>query len=257
MKNRLLNVLFATLAALFWLVPAQAQDEESDGAADLVLITPKAGQGQALEDAIREYHLWVADKEGHFRYDWYAIDTGPDTGKYIARSGNHNWADFDAEYDWQDEAGEKFAELVAPHVESIHRKITEDMEEFSHWPESFEGYDHFQVETWYIKTGQYGKWRQGVETIHNALIEGGYPDYYGFQAVVSGGKGGEIHLVQPMKGYSGFAENNPSFFSIVSEALGGPEAFGEFMADFGSTYYDGHSMLVRYLPDASDYGDDE
>lgn len=257
MHKRYPIMLFAALVTLIWLMPIHAQDEENDGAADMVLITPKAGSGSALEDAIREYHLWVADKEGHFRYDWYAIESGPDTGKYIARSGEHNWADFDAEYDWQEEAAAKFEEWVAPHVDSIHRKVTVDMDEFAHWPENWDGYDHFQVSTWYIKNGQYGKWRQGVETIHNALLEGGYPDYYGFVSVESGGKGNEVHVVQPMKGYAGFAEKDPSFVSIMTDSLGGPQAFAEFMADWGSTFHSGHSMLVRYLPDASDYGDEE
>ena len=53
--------------------------------------------------------------------------TGPNTGKFIARTGNHSWADFDAEHDWQDQAGEKFEELVAPHIEKMNVEYTEEM----------------------------------------------------------------------------------------------------------------------------------
>ncbi len=257
MHKRFMIALICTLASFAWILPLQAQEEESDGAADMVLITPKDGQGAALEAAIRDYHLWVADKEGHFEYSWYAIESGPNTGKYIARSGDHNWEDFDAEFEWQDEAAEKFAADVMPLIAHVQRKVTVEIRELANWPESFAGYTHYQVEYWHIENGQYGKWRQGTEQIHSMLAEGGYTGHYGFFSTVSGGKGNEVALVQPMKGYADFAESDPSFFKIVSEALGGPEAFAEFMADWGSTFHIGHSMLVRYLPEASDYGNDE
>jgi hypothetical protein len=221
------------------------------------MITPKPGQGAALESAIRDYHHWVADKPGSFRYTWYAIETGSNTGNYIARSGDHNWVDFDAEHDWDEEAGAKFAADVAPLVEKVERRLTVEMSEFANWPEDWSGYTVFQVENWYVKNGQYGKFRQGLETIHKALTEGGFGQHYGFQSTTSGGKGNEIALVLAHKGYAGMADQDPSFFDLVSQALGGPEAFGEFMADWGSTYHSGENFVVRLLPEASSYGDEE
>jgi hypothetical protein len=257
MRNKFVSWLVLLLATLFWLLPAQAQEEENDGAAELILITPKPGQGAALEAAIAGYHHWIADKPGAFRYSWFQIETGPDTGKYVARTGSHNWADFDAEVDWEDEASEKFAADVAPLVDGIERWYTEPMSDFSYWPESMEGYTLFQVENWYIKQGQYGNFRAGLEKIHKALTEANYGQYYAFNSTVSGGKGNAISIVLPMKGYADFADENPSFYNIVSDALGGPEAFQALMSDFGETYYIGESMLVRWLPEASDYGDDD
>lgn len=249
--------LAVMITAICFALPVQAQDEDGGTAADLVLITPNPGEGAALEAAIREYHLWVADKPGAFRYNWYAIETGPNTGKYAARSGNHNWSDFDQEYDWEEEAGAKFEELVAPHIHSLERTLTEEMEEFAYWPEDWTGYTHFQLENWYVKGGHYGAFREGLTTIHAALSEAGYSGHFGFHSVVSGGKGNQVTLVLPMKGHAGFGEKDPSFTSIVSEALGGMEAFGEFMGNWSSTYKVGESWLVRRLPEASDYGDSE
>lgn len=257
MNKRITTLLTVLFIALCWIVPLQAQDAENDGAADVVMITPNPGAGPALEAAIREYHLWMGDKPGAFRYTWFSVETGPNTGKYIARSGDHNWADFDATYDWEDEANEKFVAGVLPHVASIERSLTEEMKEFANWPDDFSGYTLFSVTTWYIKGGQYGNFRSGLDTIHQALVDGGYPNHYGFHAAVSGGHGNQIALVSPMKGYAGFAETDPTFFAVVSDALGGPEAFAEFMSDFGSTFKEGDSMLLRYLPEASDYGDSE
>ena len=252
------TLVFAVLfTALCFVLPLHAQDEDAGTAAVVIYIEANPGEGGALEDAIREYHYWIADKPGAFRYTWYAVDTGPHTGKYIARSGNHNWSDFDVVNDWQDEADAKFAELVAPHVKSVERHLTEEMTDFAYWPESFEDYSMFQVTNWYIKGGHYGKFQAGLRKIHAALTEGGFPSHYGFHETVSGGHGNEVALVLPMKGHADFGENDPSFTQIMSEALGGEEEFGAFMADWSSTYKVGGSMLVRYLPDASDYGDSE
>ncbi len=257
MNTRISAWLVTLLIAFFWMVPLQAQDDENDAAAYTVYITPNPGEGPALEAAIREYHLWIADKPGSFRYTWYSIETGPHTGMYAAWSGNHNWEDFDAEYDWQDEADEKFMASVAPHIKHFHRDVTVEMKEFGHWPDDWSGYDMFQLENWYVEPGHYNAFREGLATIHAALSEGGYGQHYGFHSMVSGGKGNQITLVLPMKGYVDFGENDPSFMDLVAEALGGEEAFREFMSNWGATYRTGESWLVRRLPEASDYGDDE
>ena len=83
--KKVLTVL--VLLALITCMPyAVAQDEEkNDGLAQVVLITAKDGHEKALEEAITNYHHYMADKKGAWRYNWYSITTGPDTGKYIAR----------------------------------------------------------------------------------------------------------------------------------------------------------------------------
>jgi len=254
MKNRLILGLLGLLTALLWLMPAQAQETETEGVATVVLITAKDGHDEALIKGITDYHHWVANFDGHMKYTWYEILTGPDTGKYIARSGNHNWADFDAEYEWQEEAGEVFERNVAPHIASAERTMTEEMDEFSHWPESFEGYTHFQVEDWYIRNGQYGKFRRGLKKVVDTLKAGNFPNYWGFFSVESGGHGNQISLVTANRGWSDFTDTEPSFFDLMSEALGGPEEFDTFMSDWGSTFKSGSSRMVRLMPEASDYG---
>ena len=252
MKNRIKLVMLSALLGIFWLMPAQAQD--NDGIATVVTITPKAGHEKALVKAITDYHHWVAKHEGHFEYTWYEILTGPDSGKYIARSGGHNWSDFDAEFDWQKEAGENFEANVAPHIENATNIMTQEMDEFSNWPESFEGYTHFQVEDWYVKNGQYGKFRRGLKKISETLKAGKFPGYWGFISVVSGGHGQQVTLVTAHKGWTDMADKDPSFFDVMSEALGGAEPFDAFMSDWGATFKSGRSQMVSLMPEASDYG---
>ncbi len=253
MLNTIKLIGLTLVVSLFLIVPAQAEDEENDSIAQLILITPTAGHQQDLIEAITEYHHWVAGKEGHFEYSWYEILTGPDTGKYIARSGEHNWSDFDAEYDWQEEAGQMFQANVAPHIDNIQTSMNKYMDEFSHWPEDFEGYTHFSVENWYVKGGQYGNFRRGLKKITDALKAASYGSYFSFVSVESGGRGNQINLVSPKKGWSGMQGPDPSFLDIMTEALGGKEEFNNFMIEWGSTFKVGQNQMVRYLPGASEY----
>jgi hypothetical protein len=252
-KTKLL--VLTVLLSLFTMVPVQAAEEENDGIAQVILITPKAGQEKALIKAITEYHHWVAGKQGHWTFNWYEILTGPDTGKYIARSGGHNWSDFDAEYDWQEEAGEKFQANVAPLIENAQRTITRNMDEFGHWPEDFTGYTHIQIQQWYVKSGRLGQFRKGLKKIVDTLKAANYPNYFGIVTVVSGGRGGEIILASLNKGWSDMADEDPSFFDIMSKELGGEEEFGKFMSAWGETFKSGRNHMVKYMPGASDYGD--
>jgi hypothetical protein len=190
------------------------------------------------------------------RYNWYRVLTGPDTGLYYAWSGGHDWKDFDAEYDWQSDASEMMQDKVMPHVADMDRMMVTTMNDWSNWPENWEGYTHFHLTDWYIKNGQYGKFRKGLMRIVKALKEGGYSQHWGFHAMESGTYGGHVVLVSPTRGWAGMSDPETTFYDIVSKELGGEEAFEAFMADWGSTYKNGATMTVKYMPDASDYGDD-
>jgi hypothetical protein len=255
--NKKLNLLLCCLAiTVLGMLPAQAQEADNEGIAREVHITPKEGHDEALIKAITEYHLWVAKFEGHHEYQWYKILTGPDTGNYIARTPNHNWADFDAEHEWQKEAGEVFDNNVAPHIQNMEIRMTKEMREFNHWPESFDGYTHFQVENWYIHNGQNGKFRRGLKKIVDTLKAADYPYYWGFFSIQSGAQGNQVQIVGAHKGWSDMSETDPSFYDVMSAELGGQEAFDAFMSEWSATFKTGSNQMVRYMPGASDYGND-
>ena len=156
-------IMVTTLAMLGSMSIAVAQDEEkNDGLARVVLITAKDGHETALEEAITNYHHYMADKKGAWRYNWYSITTGPDSGKYIARSGGHNWADFDATHDWDDKAGAKFIDEVQPHIADADIMITRTDDEVGIWPDSMEGYEYYSVTKWYTRPGQGKAFNDGL-----------------------------------------------------------------------------------------------
>jgi len=256
MKNRLTFLLICTLLCFSWVIPVQAQ-EENEGVAMLIHITPKAGHKDALIKGITDYHHWIASFEGHTRYTWWEVLTGPESGTYYAHSGGHNWADFDAKHDWDEKSAEVIQSNVMPHVDSMTRSMEVNMDEVSHWPEDWDGYSHVQVEAWYVKNGHFGKFNKGLKRIVTALKAGGFPYHFGFTRVASGGHGGQLSLISPVKGWAGMSEEEPSFYQIMTKELGGEEQFEAFMTDWSGTFKVGHSAMMKYMPGASDYGDDK
>jgi len=255
MQIKKVLMLIASLTLITGMSTAVAQDQqENDGLAQVVLITAKDGQAKALEKAITDYHHYMADKKGAFRYQWYSIITGPDTGKYFARTGNHNWADFDATNDWDEAAAAKFASDVQPYIEDADSRLTRTDDELGIWPDSMDGYQYFLITDWYIKTGNTRAFNSGLKKIDGVLKEASWPNYYAFVWTVSGGKGNQITLVSPRKSYADMAPKEPSFIDAMNKALGEEEA-ETFLAEFGQTYKSGRNFMLKYRPKLSDYGD--
>ncbi len=255
MQFKKILILLVALALISGMSYAVAQDEEkNDGIAQLVLITAKDGQEKALEEAITSYHHFMADKEGAFRWQWYSIITGPNSGNYIARSGGHNWEDLDATHDWDDEADARFYSEVQPHIASAVFTITRADDELGIWPESMDDYPYISITTWYVKQGKYKAFNDGLKKIDAMLKEGDWPSYYAFSNSVSGGKGNQVTIVSPRKSFADMAPKEPGFFDVLSKAMGEEEA-AAFMADFSTTYHVGQNRLVKYRPKLSDYGD--
>ncbi len=248
-------IMVTALAMLCGMSLAVAQDDEkNDGLAQVALITAKDGHNKALEDAIIKYHHFMGSKKGAMRYQWYSIETGPDTGKYVARSGGHNWADFDAEHDWDEEAGAKFQSLVAPHIANTEITITRNDEDLGIWPDSLEGYKYFSVTRWHILPGKGSAYNEGIKKIDAALKANDWPSYYNFINNVSGGKGNTVILVSPRKSFADMAPKEPSFMDLMNKAIGEEETKA-LMADWGTTFKAGQNFLLRHMPEQSNYGD--
>lgn len=253
--RKILSLLFVTVALLSGVSSAVAGDEEkNDGLARVILITAKDGQAKALEEAITKYHHYMADKKGAWRYHWYSIITGPNTGKYIARSGGHNWADFDGEFDWQEEAGAKFRSEVRPHIDNMVPWITKTDDDVGMWPDSMEGYQYYSVTEWHILPGKGGAFSEGLKKIDGILNDSDFPGYYAFSSVVSGGNGNSVTIVSPRKSFADMAPKEPAFMDIMKKAMGEEEA-ESFMTDWGGTFKAGQNQLLKYRPKLSDYGD--
>ena len=104
-----LAVFMLSLVAANSVVYAQ---DETDRVAVIWYVDAKDGMEDEFEDAVKAFHNFMADKEGHWRWEWTSVLTGENTGQYRARSGDHNWADMDVEYAWEDEVDAYFEKNV-------------------------------------------------------------------------------------------------------------------------------------------------
>ena len=98
--------------------------------------TPKAGQAQQFEDAVRAFFQWA--KEHGETWDWSAhrIITGEKFGTYLFISHGHTWADFDDAAKYRREASKYWDENVAPYVASKETRIFRFLPELSYLPDS-------------------------------------------------------------------------------------------------------------------------
>jgi hypothetical protein len=256
MRNQLFSRIFASILLLTFILTAAAQDDSGDeGVAMVIRVTPKSGAGPDLEKAITAYHKWQAGNEGAMRYQWYSILSGPDTGSYIARTGNHDWADFDASHDWDEEADMKFAAEVEPYIEEVQIWYTSEEKGWGSMPENIREFALFNITYWYVRSGMTADFRAGFSTIDSALKKGGFPRHYSMARVVSGGQGEQMVLVRPLRNFADLSPFSPSFMEVMTKSMGSEAKVRSFLKDWGPTYKPGESFLIRYEPGLSDYGD--
>ena len=154
MKKINFVLMYMLISMFLFSTAVQAQDEEEEQNPDVAVIwSMKAvdGKDQEFEAAVKAFHEFMADKEGHWTWEWYSVLTGENTGSYLARSGGHDWADMDVKNDWDEEVGAYFNENLAPLIENATRQITVGEDEVVNWPEDFDEYNYFRLTDWYIK----------------------------------------------------------------------------------------------------------
>lgn len=98
------------------------------------------------------------------------------------------------------------------------------------------------------------QFRKSLKKIVEILKAGGYPGYFVFHSMGSGGHGNRVSIVSPKKSWAGFSEQSPSFYEIMTKELGGEAEFEKFMSEWSATLKTGGSHAVKYLEEASDYG---
>ncbi len=235
-----------------------ADEEKNDRLARVVMITAHDGHEMALEEAITKYHHTMGDIEGGWRYTWYSILTGPDTGKYIARSGGHNWADFDIQdRDWNKAAGEKFGSEVQSHIANADIMISQLDDTVGIWPEDWSEYQYFSLTDWHIKPGHGSQFSDGLKKVDSILKEdGSWPTYYAFSRAVSGGNGNTITIIIPRKNFADMAPKKPTFYDIMGKAMGDDESQA-FFAEWSKSYEAGQNRLLKRRNDLSDHGDNK
>lgn len=229
---------------------AQAQDEGGNIAFHYAL-TPKAGHEDQFRDAMKDHMKWRAENGDSWRWNAYDVIAGYGSNQIHFRSWGHEWADMDAYQtgEFRDAANAHFQENVAEHLKKGMMTVDEDDNDISAWPT--EGYYPLvNIIGHHLKNGKVRQWYDAAKAIHGALQAGGFENHYGFSWTVAGGKEPYVTLVLFAENWAGFADPDPSVYSIVVEQLGEEEAQKQFQA-FSSAIKSSQSWILRHSKDLS------
>ncbi len=218
--------------------------------ADFWIFWPKAGHEAQFEAGVKTHLAWRKQAGEGWTWEAYQPVVGTDMGKFVYRSGDHHWADFDAQQAWEtaNKAGDAFNRDVAPHVERYEHIVDESDYAVSHWVESPD-YRYFSVQTHKLVPGGSGAVREASVEIHAALQAGGWPMSYGISREIGGS--GAFVLVFPHKSYADMADPKPGFMEVLAKGAGSAAAAKAMLDKFEGAVAEVDTTIYAARPDLS------
>ncbi len=231
------------------LQPAQGQDITM-----MYTMTAKAGSEAGFEAALKS-HMEFREANGD-PWDWrfYQVVVGEKVGTYMARSGDHSWADFDTYI------GSDFANVVDPHwgatiqpmLESSSNVVEQGNEALSRAPENTDAYTLYNVTVFYLKPDQQEAFMESVGEFRDVIIDADLPFYWVVNAPVAGADGPSMAIVGFAENWAALAED-PAMTAAMVDALG-EDGLTELYEKFNGSYHYTESYIVQYRPDLSSGG---
>lgn len=240
----------ALVAVLFSLFAMDVRAQEQDLAVMYEMV-PEVSEPAEFEQALAEHARWRRDQGDPWTWDIYQVVTGDNLGTFYARAPQRAWADLDA-YDagFGPRGAEHFNRTVGPHLRDLTSIITRGRPDVSSLPEDPSQMQLFSVIVYRLKPGTMQEFWEVVGRFHEAIVRAEVPVHYGFDSVVAGGSGPEVHLVVMHPDWADFREPEPNVGQALRDAYGEEEAaaLGERFSGLVDSV---QNMVVRYRPDLS------
>jgi hypothetical protein len=219
--------------------------------AELWVFWPKDGHAAEFENAAKAHLAWR--KQAGETYTWTAYQpiVGDDLTHYVYRSGEHQWADLDANAAWEAKANaqQQYEKDMGPHVARVEHYFTEADLDHSLWHEGKQ-YRYLQVEQFQIKPGGYAKLIDSLNKIQKAAVDGKWPNSYAI-AWTTGGTGG-MTVVFPYESYAAMQEPDPPFMKVLATSLGSEDAAKAAMQQLNESFAGAsHTTIYTVRPDLS------
>ena len=224
---------------------------EAQNIAQTWTLVPAPGSSAAFESALKDHMDWRRANGETFSWTMYQVVTGPNQGQYVARSGSHEWADFD-DYDagFGPEGGFNYQATLGPLTASASMTISATDTTKVRLPEDIDEYNLLNVITWTLKPGGGQAFREAVDKYHAAITEADAPLYYVFVNPIAGTTGPSITGVFLQKNWAGFAPTDPTMGEIMTEKYG-EDGLAEIQEQINSAVVSSESQIVRRRPDLS------
>src|SRR5438445_1117170 len=203
--------------------------------ADRWVLWVKPGHEKEFEAGAKEHVAWRKSAGEPFSWAAYQPIVGTDLTYYVFRSDDHQWKDLDADDAWsmKAKADDAYEKQVAPHVAKVAHFFEETDSAHSHMTGDPKDYKYFQVITRNLKSGSRGDAMAAIDKVHKALTEQKWPYPYRLAWQV-GGKD-SLRIIFPTKNYAGMTDPSPSFFEVLTNALGAEDAAAT-QKQFGSSF---------------------
>ncbi len=218
--------------------------------ADFWTFWAKPGHEAEFEAGVKVHLAWRKQaREGWF-WEAYQPIVGTDLSHVIFRSGEHRWADFDAQQAWEEanKAGEAFARDVAPHLERYEHTIAESDYANSQWAMGVD-YKYFWVVDHKLKSGMSGAIAEATTKIHQGLQAAGWKKSYALSRTI-GGPGG-LTLVFPYATYAEMEDPKPGFMEVLATGMGSQDAAKAVLEQFDAAVEETNTTFYVARPDLS------
>lgn len=231
------------VAAAWAVVPALAAEPEAPAPGPVAsswIMWPKPGETQAFEDGLKAHAAWRKAAGEGWTWQVYQPVVGEDLTFYVVRSGGHQWADLDADVEWEksNHFFEKWMEQAGTHVARYQHFVSVLDPQHSKWQAS-DDYRYFGVSSLVLRPGGWLDMLAGLDKIHTALVDKKWPMSYSIQWSMGGES--PILFIVPFRSYAEMAEPEPSMVQLITEALGSKEAavaaLKQFEGSFEREYY--------------------
>ncbi len=247
MKAKIIAALLAIACCQLFAAVTLAQGTGAGNVGQLWMITPKVGMADKFEAAFARHVDWRRTNNDPWHWDVYVQVDGADVGTYFARSGNHQWADFDGYGEFDRKATDNWNSTVAPYVARMQSTLSEAMPALSNWPADSADYHLFTIINYSIKQGHATRFNRSAKAFADILKDANWPYHWAFVNMVSGGAVPAAVLVLPRKNWAGMADPDPDLFAVVSAKVG-PEAAIEMLDDFSDTIASAQAHTLQSLP---------
>ena len=218
--------------------------------AQLFRVKAKPGHELQLEAGVVEHYKWHRQAGDSWKWENWQFMSGEYFGQFVARTGEHHWADFDTHAEFSRRDNEDVANRLGDHIESTTVWFTRTRSQSSSFPERDAQFPLIEVISYTLKPGKESEFLHVIDIVHEVLQKSNWPQPYIWTQTVAGGEGSEMSLVLPMESWSALEPPEKNVPAVLEEVLGrqGSEAILDL---FVSSVESNSSDILIRRPDLS------
>jgi len=210
------------LAVLTGHQPGWAQKAQPESLEVVHRVKPVPGRTQMFEQALVEHLVWLREQGDAWRWNSWEVIVGQDTGSYVIRSGGHAWSEFDGRGSLERRSAARWAQDVAPSVESMVSEIYLQRADISRKNENLEDATLLSTNRLLVKYDRFADFSSILAPLAQAMKSSEYV-FFRWQMLLNGGEQYILSFDFPKRTWADNLPQTP-FWSMVADVHGEAEA---------------------------------